>query len=813
MSTIPDRSIRKLKKRMRTGRDRERGGTKVMQIGVDSLHSRGRGFLRGFKSLFRRRRDSSSEEEEEEEEIRLPVHPELEQIRPVASVAVQAPRRTSSKQWRQDCRVGEGAVHVAGRRGIYDREGLPTDLSLIGSSPSGSYTPTELIQTKAPEPEAEAPPHHECPDCPFGESSDSDSSWKGSEDGGAAEAKAKASRSSVANSLHTPTGRQSRSLEEKASTHPRATSPEQESKSFSRSKTWPRLSKNLELSSSRQDNGKLGAIKNAEYIHSSSTLEDSYMAIKIEDRPKSSPENNKSEKEQPTHTTNSDPAEESQLCTDDNISSMELQTRPLPHLFATGCRGLSPGIERPPSSTSLPPIGYGNLTLSELLPSIDEASVTSDFPPKYAFMADKLLDENTRTLVPDAYHIPEPRLISHVRYLPAALQEAIDTEMPNIFSETQNEGDTIATEVSVALPTIETIKRPPISIMIPESAPEPSELDGTAWSFVDNHFEGFDGHHFDKFEEKVLSKSTKGSPRPPNVFQVSGLSSSNPAEELIFLLDIESTADDFGFKPTLAPMPGSWPYLPRNEDTSEVDEQETIEAVRSMTGQLALESSVGDLDISEHLENSQYVSQNEDPGSTLTYEGTLMFTRCRPIPGCVEPPPSPVSSSPAIRISLDYGPLTPFCSPSTSPRLGSGSFSVRLRGGAGESGVTDIFMPAKEKGNAEAGRELLKQQMGKFDCWVVGYQPKPGETWKTFVRKTEERIEEARRVKPQGKMTKFGTALGGAFKGLFAEEGDANDTSEAKDAMDANKAEAVQHKAKRKRRRADARKLAMRTGG
>jgi len=383
-----------------------------------------------------------------------------------------------------------------------------------------------------------------------------------------------------------------------------------------------------------------------------------------------------------------------------------------------------------------------------------------------------------------------------VRYLPAALQEAMDTEMPNMFPETQNEKDKdiIAAEVSVAVPTSETSKRPPISIVIPESVPEPSELDGTTWSFVDNHFQGFDGHHFNKFEEKVLSEARSESPRPPSVYQVSGLSSSNPVEEPILLLDIESTADDFGFKPTLAPMPGSWPYLPSNEAALEADEQETMDATRRMTEQLALELSVGDLDTSQHLENSQYVSQDQEPGKKLIYEGTLMFTRCRSIQGCVEPPPSPASSSPLIRLSQDYGPLTPFCSPPTSPRLCSGSFSVHLRG-AGESRVTDIFMPAKAKGDAKAGRELLNQQMGKFDCWVVGYQPKQGETWKTFIRKTEERIEEARRVKPPGKMTKFGAALGGAFKGLFAEEDD------AKDAIDANKAEAVQHKAKQKRRK------------
>jgi hypothetical protein len=174
-------------------------------------------------------------------------------------------------------------------------------------------------------------------------------------------------------------------------------------------------------------------------------------------------------------------------------------------------------------------------------------------------------------------------------------------------------------------------------------------------------------------------------------------------------------------------MPGSWPYLPLNEAVLEADEQETIDARRRMTGQLALESSISDLDPSEHLENSQYVSQDKEPGKKLIYEGTLMFTRCRPILGCVEPPPSPASSSPLMPISQDYGALTPFCSPSTSPHLGSGSFSVHLRGGVGESGVTDIFMPAKAKGDAKAGKELLNQQMGKFDCWVVGYQPKRGE--------------------------------------------------------------------------------------
>jgi hypothetical protein len=44
-------------------------------------------------------------------------------------------------------------------------------------------------------------------------------------------------------------------------------------------------------------------------------------------------------------------------------------------------------------------------------------------------------------------------------------------------------------------------------------------------------------------------------------------------------------------------------------------------------------------------------------------------------------------------------------------------------------------------------------------------------------------------------MAKFGTALGGAFKGLLAEEDD------AKDAIDANEAEAVQHEAQKKPRK------------
>ena len=289
-----------------------------------------------------------------------------------------------------------------------------------------------------------------------------------------------------------------------------------------------------------------------------------------------------------------------------NTDNMEIAYRPRhpTHVFATGCRGLSPSIIQPPPP-SVSEMTSGDVHLAAAGPelALNTTQLTSSTPlqssVEWFFPEDdegaELYDselvsliynqETVETLAPNAGHLPAPALKLHVRYLEEALKDAMESPVPNIFPDEEAKHDSNRDGGTTSNPHRVSAKHSPpsrLSTRISSLAAEASESNISSWSLVEKLVEDFDDVDLAIAVESqngspgILSRAAralrvsstpkkKEHPKTSEIYQIERISNNSLTQEPV-ILDITSTDEEFGFQPTLRTMPGAWPFVPADDN-------------------------------------------------------------------------------------------------------------------------------------------------------------------------------------------------------------------------------------------------------
>jgi hypothetical protein len=209
-------------------------------------------------------------------------------------------------------------------------------------------------------------------------------------------------------------------------------------------------------------------------------------------------------------------------------------------------------------------------------------------------------------------------------------------------------------------------------------------------------------------------------------------------------LDSLATTEDFGFRPTCECMPGSWleassrSFSEEGPATSRTGQDESPSTVQPLSPDLGCPRSFfnSKAEVLKLLECVPY-----QPPDT-----SLLFARCRPIPG-------------SFRQSI------PSPSPSQSMTGSDSTTSLHLRGG-GNPDRFSLFRPVgkgKLVGNIERGKKLLNEQVS--DCYFAGGWGRSG-TWRELCEKMEKRVEKRKEIE-KTETEKEGESAGG-IKAMLA---------------------------------------------
>lgn len=249
--------------------------------------------------------------------------------------------------------------------------------------------------------------------------------------------------------------------------------------SKSKSKSWPSLQKIVKKCLPSQQIEKLGRVKSRrfEFVHTNSISRESLAEVRVE-RPlyfpcPSTPHSNHPKKYFITG--------EDTLHTAKNTSKMKLSNSDPFCVFATGCRGLSPKNIKTPDLNLLPTLEkcLGDLKFN---PDHFDNSVNA---PGVEPACTERTEKDIKVLAPCATPSSGLEFVSRMRYLPAALQEAINSSLPSpdelqmnaIEEEDSNVedfGDSPAKE------------RPTLALAIPTNNSRFWRRRLSSWEFVDD---------------------------------------------------------------------------------------------------------------------------------------------------------------------------------------------------------------------------------------------------------------------------------------------------------------------------------------